>query len=682
MAGALDRGPRTALVVVALVALVVVGLWLRVRHLGDLGLVVDEGNQALAVRGILATGVPRVGSGMIYLRGVLFLYAQAGVAALLGLDEVSLRLGSAVFGTGVVLATYALGRTIFDRSVGLLAAAVMTFSVWEIELSRYGRFYTLFQLLYVIALLCFYRAFALGERRYRIWFLLASVATFVTHELGVMLATCFVALLPVGAWSWRRAARYAGWAAGMGVLWIGYNRMLTTIDTMTTLRHDVFPSQATPAPSFITKLVILPLQLAGAIGIAPAAQGVEPDFGLIGRLARGGSPALVGLAVIVAAATVYLVIRVFRSGDGAQVALGILIVWAAFLHQFMLVLLLLVVHVACFARDRRSLREPPLAVALLVSGLSLVIWVALLRWAAGIAAKDTALALFSYPRFYFYFLKWFVQSCPLLTLVVAVGSAQLLGQFIRDRSRPAPVFVLGAVFVPAVLASLPPSIYPDSRYVFHLYPLLVLIFAVTAVAAGRRLLAAWPALRGRRALAVAGALLALVVSQDANPVAAWSVGSRTSRTPKDPVKGPIAWALYGSFHQDHKSPSLYVRARLRPGDRVVVSGLSHVITIYAYYIGQVDGAVERPEDAVNRIPTGDGRLEDYITGIPVVEALPDVKAMIERDSGGAVWLLGDRVSLAPENSSYAQPVKDYLNQLARHPDFVGEDGQTFAVRVR
>ena len=88
-------------VMLLLMGLLAAGFWLRVRHLEDLGLVVDEGNQALAVRGILQYGVPKVDSGLIYARAVSFLYAQAASAALFGLNEFSLRFPSVLFGVGL-----------------------------------------------------------------------------------------------------------------------------------------------------------------------------------------------------------------------------------------------------------------------------------------------------------------------------------------------------------------------------------------------------------------------------------------------------------------------------------------------------------------------------------------------------------------------------------------------------
>jgi len=86
--------------------LLAVGFWLRARHLGDLGLIVDEGIQALAVQGILKHGVPNVDSGLIYTRSIPFLYTQALAAKLFGLNEFSFRLPSALFGVAAILAAY------------------------------------------------------------------------------------------------------------------------------------------------------------------------------------------------------------------------------------------------------------------------------------------------------------------------------------------------------------------------------------------------------------------------------------------------------------------------------------------------------------------------------------------------------------------------------------------------
>ena len=65
-----------ALLVAAILA---IGFWLRFKHLGDLGLVVDEGVEILAVEGILKHGLPKFDSGLIYRRALPFSLYPSGI---------------------------------------------------------------------------------------------------------------------------------------------------------------------------------------------------------------------------------------------------------------------------------------------------------------------------------------------------------------------------------------------------------------------------------------------------------------------------------------------------------------------------------------------------------------------------------------------------------------------------
>jgi 4-amino-4-deoxy-L-arabinose transferase-like glycosyltransferase len=98
--------------------LVIVGFWLRIRNLGELGLIADEGFQGLAVQAILKSGVPKLDSGYIYLRAPLFLYAQTALAKVFALDAFWLRFPSVLCGTASILPAYLLGKhCLTDRSV-------------------------------------------------------------------------------------------------------------------------------------------------------------------------------------------------------------------------------------------------------------------------------------------------------------------------------------------------------------------------------------------------------------------------------------------------------------------------------------------------------------------------------------------------------------------------------------
>lgn len=656
-------------VALLLVALLAVGFWLRVRNVGELGLIVDEGNQVLAVQGILKYGIPKVDSGRIYSRGIPFLYAEAAAAELFGLNEFSLRLPGVLLGMAAILAAYLLGRAVFNRPIGLLMAALLTFSVWEIEMSRYARFYTGFQFMYLISLFCFYRGYMLGERAYKFWFVAAAFVTFSFHELGVMLATCFLIPLFSSAYSPRRKWALGVLAAGLAGLWALYPKLLKPLKAM-----------ADPIPYANRD--------GAAMGTVEGIKAIIKDrfnipyVGIVIQLAKEHPMVFFGLVLVPGAATAYLIYRFFWKNDGWRALFAVPIVWAAFIHQFGLVLIMLLIYLALFARGLRSLTEPALKVVYSVIVVCLIFWIPVVSVSTA-RFMSVPKVLFGYPNVYEYFLTWFIKGWPILSIIVALGCVLLAARFVSDRTAPAPLFVLGALFIPAILTSFLPNEFYEARYTFHLYPLIVMVFAVIVVEAKSRFIRGLSVggRFGRGMVATAIALLALFVSQDGNPAAAWSVGNRDYQSKKDPIKGHINWKFYAGFHQDHKTPSRYVREHLREGDQVVAVGAPHMIAIYHYYVGRVDYSVAEQIEGFQFRLKGN-KIRDHMTGSEILDSLPRLREIIEKDPGRGIWLLCDRMLLVEDNHYFSEPMKEYLRGLARDPVYLGLDGQTFAVKVR
>jgi len=71
-------------------------------------------------------------------REPLFIYLAAGTIGLLGRSPFALRLTSAFVGLLTIAATAAAGRALFSRRVGLLAAAILSITLWHVHLSRVG----------------------------------------------------------------------------------------------------------------------------------------------------------------------------------------------------------------------------------------------------------------------------------------------------------------------------------------------------------------------------------------------------------------------------------------------------------------------------------------------------------------------------------------------------------------
>jgi 4-amino-4-deoxy-L-arabinose transferase-like glycosyltransferase len=660
-------------VALLLLLLMTLGFWLRARHLGDLGLIVDEGFQANAVQGILKDGVPKVDSGLIYSRAIPFLYIQAASAQLFGLNEFSLRLPAVLFGVAAIFAAYVLGKTLFNRSVGLLTAAVLTFSVWEIELSRYARFYTAFQCMYLVSLCCFYRGFMIGERFYKFLFIVAALVTISLHPLGIALFTCFLIPLPSTSFSRRDKLVYGVWATGLAGLWVLYDKLVELLNAMGyPYSHIKDEGALVGAFRKIQSIVGEPIGI--TLFYVP-----RPRFVI--ELAREDPLWFLGLALVSGVATAYLLYRFLRRDDGWRALVAIPVVWTAFLHQFGLVLLMLAVYVVFFVRDFRSLLEPPLKVIYGAVAVCLVFWIPVL--AATLTVRQVIVVTFGYPlyRFYEYFLFWFLEGWPVLIILFGLGCLLLLARFFSDRSIPAPLFVLGAIYIPAVVTSFARPHYIEARYTFHLYPLMIIVFAMIAMEAGSRVLKI--PVRGkwsRGVIAAAITLATLFISQDANPVNAWSVANRTYQNTRDPIKSVINWKFYAGFHQDHKSPSLYVRERLAPGDRVVALGVAHMVAIYHFYVGQVHYAVGNAFRHHRVLK--EGKIVAYMTGSEILENLPRLKEIIEGGTGEGIWLLGDRMLLVDDNSVYSKSMKEYLKSLAIAPDYLAMDDQTFAVKLR
>jgi hypothetical protein len=500
-----------------LLVLFILGTWLRMRNLGELSLIVDEGAQALAVQGILEYGVPKTDSGIIYARDLSFLYIQAAVAKLFEMNQFWLRFPSAVFGACTILPIYLLGKTLFGRKAGLLASAIVTFSVWEIEMSRYARPYTAFQLAYLFSLLSFYRGFILDERKYKFWFLTAALITISTHHLSRVLGTCFLIPLLFTAFARFRKLSIALWGLGFAAMLILYHKFIGHFIALGDMLPPAEEGQI-PIPAvfkMVQSLIGLPLPYL-------------PDLSLLMQTAQQNTLQFAGLSLVAISATVYLIYRAAKKDNAWRVVCAIAMVWTAFAYQFALVAVMLPLYIVLFVRDIRNLWEPNLKVVYATTVIYLVIWLFIMAAHQVLTIGQVMQTMFGFPHLTRYFLYWFVKGWPIMAAVLALGSILLLRRLISDRNDTVPLFVLGAIFFPVVLTSFFQS-YAESRYAFHLYPLIIIVFSMMSIKAGVRILKLISLQRRwvRRLATVAMLPAIFFISQDANPLYAWEVGNRT-----------------------------------------------------------------------------------------------------------------------------------------------------------
>jgi 4-amino-4-deoxy-L-arabinose transferase-like glycosyltransferase len=679
---------------VLVVLLVAAALALRLTHLGRLGLVADEGHQALAVEGILEHGAPLVPAGNIYLRGAPFTYAEAAAAALTRVDEWSLRLPAALFGTATALAIFVFGRMLFGTGVGLIAAFLVTFSVWELELSRYARMYTLLQLAFLISAIGFYRAYieppgaGVGrddDRRTRnrllTWFAMGLAA--VTHQLGIFVL-CLYAIptfLPAGSLPhdlrgngrWRLLVP----VAGLGALWFAFHRL----EAVLMIRGQTFmPGHGHAARgSYADQIPLVPL-----IRDHILVPELTMPLNLIAR-----EPGIVLAAAGIALALAIPVMATFASrGRRLRVLWALAILGAAFMNLFAIAIGLLAAYLILLPGGGSELRRRPLLPAMVgILGFAVFWGIYLATHPVALAPgwgppRTIADAFLGYPPVESRVLSWFLRGWPLLTIVVAVTLAILLILFARDRRRAPHLYAALLVLLPLLAVTMTRQIYNESRYHFHLYPFIIVVFAlaigtlarlaVDALDAGAALVGA--SFRIRRLAAGALAVtMSVLLSSDVVPSQIALVVGRDYSTPRDPIRAILNWQPYALFHQDHRSPAAIVRANLGPDDRVMVLGPTYLTSIYDHYIGRIDYAVSEKAEPLYR----DGVVVHHVTRARCIMSRAELDEVLEAEGGRRTWILGDLTLLSPERSYLSPALKARLRAITTSLLYIGRDDDTF-----
>lgn len=135
-----------------------VGFFLRVQSLGGTSYWIDEGFTLMQVSAIENHGFPLLNSGEVEKKDFLLPYLLMPVAYFFGIEnEFAMRIIPVLFGTFCILIAFLLGRTIFNRNVGLIFSFLMTFSYWHIAWSRQSRGYEVAAFFVLLSLLFLFR---------------------------------------------------------------------------------------------------------------------------------------------------------------------------------------------------------------------------------------------------------------------------------------------------------------------------------------------------------------------------------------------------------------------------------------------------------------------------------------------------------------------------------------------
>lgn len=677
--------------VAVLLLLIAIGAFFRFWRLGELGLIVDEGYQATAVAGILEHGFPLLDSGFVYTRSILFQCLQAVSAGVLGFNEFALRLPAAVFGVLGIPLAYWFGRSMFNARVGLVLAAFMALSAWEIEYARYARFYTLFQGLYLIGLVAWFRGFMQMKTGWRFVFAVVFLLILSVHHLAVMLGLCFLIIIPLRGYSLPRKVVYFGLAGVCGVLWKLWDKLEGK------LQFDLGTAEPWGAATAETALASGPLGLpaiklpelrfvevmwdhhaAWFIGAAVVAGLVAAAIGHFAVRGKSASGFAVGETGVIAAEE-GLPSRWCRAG--LLVGIGA----CGVLNLVALAMLLAAAYLTLFVRRGRQLFQLEVLLTAFAAGAATVAWVAWFKLSPRASLTEGLASMLSFPGLYDYWFHWMVYGWPVMLGLMGLVFVVLCRRAVTadDRGNAA-WFLLGAAIIPAVVTSQLAWKFSESRYFFHLYPLMLTGLAVLTVAVAdgvaKRL---GGGANGKANLAMTSvvALVVLFIAQDTNGLKAWDVSSRTYTSHRDPVRSVLNFKWHADFHQDLKTASEAARGLIAEDDLVVVVGPPHQAVTYKHYLRRIDYIATNYDPYLTLVQQDDGFWMDLKSGGRLVTTAAALQSL--RDGlkdGQRLWLFSDR-RIAMTECWYLSNAEKPLEQMVQAwmegtPAFEGQDGIT------
>ena len=170
---------RTSRYLQLLLAITIMGAFLRLFQLGAASLWLDEASTLTFARQTVTQIWGSLSSGTEF-NPPLFYWMEHGMLAF-GDSETVLRLIPAILGILTIPVFYLVGEEILDRNTGILAAALLAFSPFQLYYSQEARAYGPMLFFYSIAFYFFLRLLKSWGRRDALLFGIFSALAFWTH---------------------------------------------------------------------------------------------------------------------------------------------------------------------------------------------------------------------------------------------------------------------------------------------------------------------------------------------------------------------------------------------------------------------------------------------------------------------------------------------------------------------
>ncbi len=238
----LEKPRKISIIWILLLSLVIIGGILRFYRLSSQSYWMDEGYTVNAVLSVLDHGSTILDSGQNY-SCPTYCYPAAYLVNLFGNSPSSYRLLSVLAGLIFIIAIFFITKKFFDKNIALLSTFFVTLSYWEIAWSRQARWYTLFTLLFWLALYFYYQSLYSNKRKYLNISLTAifTVLAVITHGLGYLLPLIFIGWILIDQifiqrkFNWKKSLAVV--AVGAIIVWL-FN-LISNIDVISYLFNNL-----------------------------------------------------------------------------------------------------------------------------------------------------------------------------------------------------------------------------------------------------------------------------------------------------------------------------------------------------------------------------------------------------------------------------------------------------------
>ena len=443
-----------------LLIVILAGLYFRLKGLGKWPLAEDEYYLVKSVENILKSGLPRWESGGYYVRGLFNQYLTACLF-LTGLKpEFASRIIPVVFNLITLLPLFVLSKKVSTKSLGILVIILFCFSVWEIEIARFARMYSAFQMIFTFYMLSLYKTLVENDVASRKWMYILSSFSVIVFEGGI-----FLTILNF-----------------VEIFWNGRIKLKSLI-----ISALIFIA----AYSFLT----YNFRFLGAI--YPFPTDVQLPFNQKSEMFKLPSLLLIPLLksqfwtavfALLSLYTLYVIYKIFKSAkihSYMKVSLVVLLVLSIF-NLFGLILISIILSLLSNKYSSNDLKNKVFRISITPVVLNLFFWIIFCfstnslehfsgEFNSGSLIKETFVVLFRYPDLWWW-LKIFLETIPYFTvtafLLLFVNYFIIVFNKHSDQSNIKFIYFILIIVITIITAL---SVNIETRYTFFIFPLILLL---------------------------------------------------------------------------------------------------------------------------------------------------------------------------------------------------------------